>query len=94
MTMPPPGIPQAPPPFDAGNPLLSEQPAQLITAAMQTPAGQRLVLTIRTPSATVTVLLPGQDAKTWAAKLTETAEGMSSAGLIAANGNIPPPRPS
>ena len=50
MTMPLPGVPQAPPPFDAGNPLLSEQPAQLVTAVMATPAGQRLVLTIRTPS--------------------------------------------
>ena len=92
MTMPPPGVRRHRRRSTPGT-RCCPAAAQLVTAAMQTPAGQRLVLTIRTPSATVTVLLAGQDAKTWAAKLTETAEGMLSAGLIAANGNIPPPRP-
>lgn len=77
---------QAVPPFDAGNPLLGEQPAQMTTALIQTPAGQRLALTIRTPSATVTVFLAGPDAKAWAARFTCDAVGMSGAGLVAANG--------
>ena len=42
-----PEVPQVPP-FDTGNQLLSEQPSQLTTQLMDTPAGQRLVLTIRT----------------------------------------------
>ena len=54
-----PAAPAPPPPFDTGNTLLGEQPAQLVTAAVQTPAGQRLALTVRTPSATVTVFLAG-----------------------------------
>lgn len=81
-------IPAAPPPapFDAGNPLLAEQPAQLVTALVQTPLGQRLATTIRTPSATVTVFLAGIDAKAWAARLTTDSAGMSEAGLVAASG--------
>jgi hypothetical protein len=79
-----PAAPQPAAPFDAGNPLLAEQPAQLVTAVMQTPAGQRLTLTIRTPSATVTVFLPGKDAKAWAARLTQDAASMSAAGLVVA----------
>ena len=75
-------------PFDTGNPLLAEQPATITTAVIPTPLGQRLALTIRTPSATLTVFLGGADAKTWAAQLTRDAAGMSSAGLIAANGNV------
>ena len=46
-------------PVDTGNGLLSEVPAQVTTALMQTPHGQRLALTVRTASTTLTVLLPG-----------------------------------
>jgi hypothetical protein len=81
-----PAAPQPPAPFDAGNALLSEQPAQLVTAVVQAPAGQRLALTIRTPSATVTVFLPGKDAKAWAARLTQDAGAMSASGLVIAGG--------
>lgn len=44
-------------PVDLGNQLLGETPAQLATALLDTPAGQRLALTIRTASTTLTVLL-------------------------------------
>lgn len=74
----------APPPVDPGNQLLTETPAQLSTVLLDTPAGQRLAMTVRTTSATVTVLLAGADAKTWAAQLTGAAAGMSGAGLVAA----------
>lgn len=73
-------------PFDAGNALLAEQPAQLITAVVQAPAGQRLALTVRTPSATVTVFLAGKDAKAWAARLTQDSGAMSESGLVVAAG--------
>jgi hypothetical protein len=81
--------PPAPTPLDTGNTLLAEQPAQLFTAILPTPRGQRLALTIRTPSSTTTVLLAGADAKTWAAVLTREAAKLSSTGLIAANGTVP-----
>src|SRR6266702_7637549 len=54
-----------PPPVDKGNGLLAETGAQLSTALVQTPAGQRMVLTVRTSSATLSVFLQGNDAKTW-----------------------------
>jgi len=82
--------PAAPPPpatpFDAGNALLAEQPAQLATALVETPLGQRLATTVRTPSATVTVFLAGPDARAWAALLTKDSGAMSAAGLVVASG--------
>lgn len=81
-------MPQAVPPADPGNGLLGETPAQMTTAMVQTPAGQRLMLTIRTPSCTVTVFLAGQDAKAWAAQLARESGQMSTAGLVAANGHL------
>jgi hypothetical protein len=78
------------PPADPGNQLLCEQPAQLTTSLVLTPVGQRLAVTIRTTSATITVFLRGKDAKAWAAQLTRDAAGMSDAGLITGNGRIDP----
>lgn len=75
-------------PFDTGNTLLAEQPAQLLTTVIGTPAGQRLFVTVRTPSATQTVLLKGPDARTWAAALTKAADSMSASGLVVANGTV------
>ncbi len=77
-------------PFDQGNPLLAETPSQMTTVLLDTPAGQRLALTIRTPSATMTVLLAGKNAREWAAMLTRTADTMSASGLIVAGpGAVP-----
>jgi hypothetical protein len=89
--MPAPAVsaPAPPTPLDTGNTLLGENPAILFTALVQTPLGQRLAVTIRTPSTTLTVFLAGQDAKTWAANLATAAAPMSGAGLVAANGNVP-----
>jgi hypothetical protein len=69
---------------DAGNTLLGELPAQLTTDVISTAAGQRLVLTVRTPTTTLTVFLRGSDAKNWAAQLAAEAAAMSDAGLITA----------
>jgi hypothetical protein len=79
--------PDAPPPVDPGNQLLAETSAQLTTGLIQTPAGQRLALTIRTPSTTLTVLLQQGDARAWAAGILGAANQMSSSGLIVANGS-------
>ena len=76
--------PEQPAPVDAANGLLSEVPAQFTTALMQTPHGQRLALTIRTASTTLTVLLGAADARSWAGHITGAADQMSSAGLIVA----------
>jgi hypothetical protein len=75
-----------PPPVDQGNHLLAETPAQIATALLDTPRGQRLAMTVRTPTTTLTVLLGAADAKTWAALITREAAAMSGSGLIVANG--------
>lgn len=72
------------PPVDQGNPLLTETPAVLVTTLMDTPAGQRLAMTVRTTSATVTVFLGGTDAKAWGAQLGDAAGRMSASGLVVA----------
>lgn len=77
---------------DTGNQLLREVAAQLTTDVIDTPVGQRLVMTVRTTSATLTVFLGGKDAKTWAAQLSGAADMMSSAGLVVARGSVPDPK--
>lgn len=80
----------APPPVDPGNGLLSETPAQLFTSLIQGPGGQRMALTIRTPSTTLTVMLAKQDADAWARMIKQVADAMSGSGLIVApNGVVP-----
>lgn len=79
-------LPHGPAAADLGNPLLAAGPAQFATSYVDTAAGQMLMTTIRTSSATVTVFLDAAEAKEWAANLTEKASGMSSSGLVAATG--------
>lgn len=78
------------PAVDPGNGLLSEVPAQLTTALVTTPAGQKLAVTIRTTSATVTVFLGGADAKLWAQQLAKDAALVPGAGLVVARGAMLP----
>jgi len=89
MTVPPPA--PAGTPFDTGNPLLAEGPALMITAVIPSPTGQRLAVTVRTPSTSLTVFLAGADAKNWAAQLTRDAAGMSGTRLVVPNGGAPLP---
>jgi hypothetical protein len=85
----PAAMPQ-PLPVDAGNDLLGECPAALFLAVMEIPgAGQRLAVTIRTASTTLTVLLNRDDAKLWAANIARGAAQMSAAGLVIAGGVQP-----
>lgn len=76
-------------PADMGNGLLAETPANLTTSLANTPSGQRMVMTIRTPSATVSVFLNGQDAQRWGDQIRGLAAQMSSAGLIVAGPGLP-----
>lgn len=69
---------------DLGNGLLAETPANLVTALVETPQGQRLALTIRTASTTLTVLLGAADAHTWSGQVAAAADQMSQSGLIVA----------
>ncbi len=87
---------QQPPPVDPGNPyvLAGEYPAIMTLTGINTPVGQRLLLTIRCGPATLTVLLNRDDAKAWAAQLDSAASSMSGL-IIAGPGQIragfPPP---
>ena len=78
------------PPWDEGNALLAEQPSQLTTSPMDCPQGQRLCLTVRTTSATISVLLSKAEAAAWGARISSDAAGMSGSGLVVANGALKP----
>lgn len=86
MTTPLPPGPEVP--VDTANQLLGETPARFLTSLIETAAGQRLALTIRTSSTTLTVLLGAADAKTWAALFSGAAAAMSQSGLIVSNGRL------
>ena len=73
------------PPIDTGNQLLSEVPATFSATPVNGPGGQRLALTIRTASTTLTILLIKDDAGRWRDVMTEGIGKMS--GLIVPNGS-------
>jgi hypothetical protein len=75
------------PPVDPGNAILNEGPAIMMATPVNTAAGQRLALTIRTPQVTLTILLIKDDAGRWRDTMTEGIGKMS--GLILANGSLP-----
>jgi hypothetical protein len=76
--------PPQPPPFDPGNQLLGETPAQITTALVDTPRGQRMALTVRTGSTTMTVFLSRDDAHAWAQAINTSAGQMSGLLLVGA----------
>jgi hypothetical protein len=79
---------------DIGNPLLAQVPIKMDTGSMWQPGGggQVAVVTIRTASTTLTLLLDPEHVKTWAKLFAGLAESMSSTGLIVAgNGQVGPP---
>jgi hypothetical protein len=79
---------------DPGNPLLAQVDVKLDTGTMwQAGAGGQIgVVTIRTASTTLTLMLTPEHVKTWAKLFTGLAESMSGSGLIVANGGqIGPP---
>jgi hypothetical protein len=79
-TAPPAQVPY----FDEANPWRASQlPAQLVTGLIQTPTGQKAVLTIRQPGSTATVLIDKDDVAKWRDQIASLYGQMS--GLI-----IPP----
>jgi hypothetical protein len=68
------GVPVA----DPGNRLLMPVPAELFTAILDGPDGsQKMALTIRTASTTLTVLLAAAAARVWGSRITAEAGNMS-----------------
>jgi hypothetical protein len=69
--------------FDAGNSLLAERPAAITTSHLAMPGHpERVCLTIRTETTTLTLLLAKADALSWAAQLKTEAGQLSGSGLI------------
>jgi phosphodiesterase/alkaline phosphatase D-like protein len=79
-------IPQAVPPIDPANQLLGPVNAELTVGVANTTEGQRLILTIRTPSTTNTVFLTRDDAVNWAQVIQSNAAGMSGLVVVGAGG--------
>lgn len=77
------------PPVDPGNHLLGPCPAVLTTSPVDTPDGQKLALTIRTNSTTLTVLLGKLDVDAWKDQLTRDVARMAGSKLITAPGPLP-----
>lgn len=78
------------PPFDQGNPfvLSMELPATMSAVQVNGSNGPRLLVTIRSGGATLTIAMPKDDVRTWAAYLAAEAGKMSS--LIVAAPGLPP----
>lgn len=83
MTMPP-GPGEMPPVVDEGNALLAPGPATLTTGMN----GSMGLITIRTPTTTLTVQLPKADVLSWGTMIVELGDSMEggSALLIATPG--------
>lgn len=69
-----------PPPMDPGNRYISEVPAELTCGVANTPGGQRLLLTVRTTSATLSVFLDKTTGEQWRDIIAKELSSMS--GLI------------
>jgi hypothetical protein len=83
MTMPPAVMPD---PVDVANTLLAPGPATLTTGIN----GQMGLITIRTPTTTLTVQLPKADMLSWGKMITELGEQMTGGSplLVAAPGTV------
>lgn len=77
--------------LDAGNPLLGPCAARLETGTLAVSGSQLGVVTIRTASTTLTVLLKAADVKVWAKLLTGLGDSMSSSGLTVVSESLLPP---
>lgn len=81
--------PNQPPAADPGNPFLSIGPCSLTTTVIDTPAGQRMMATVRTPSTTLTVFLEKKDAEDWERVIKSEREKMTSLVVAPANIKLP-----
>lgn len=81
MTMP---HPQAPQLIDGGNALLNRTPFTMSTGSIETPDGRLGVLTIRTPSTTLTLFGQAEDFRNHATLLSDLAGKLEGNGLVQA----------
>ena len=70
--------------FDAGNLLLAESPAHL--AVTVSPDRTRLMVTVRTPSTTLSVMLDKACAAEWGSSISEGARELAGPGLNGQHG--------
>jgi hypothetical protein len=84
--------PQSVPPFDPANPYLQPVPVMVTMVVVDTPQGQRLGLTFRTPDATFTVFTDKQTGQQWHSMMGSHLEQMTSLTLAPANATLPPLR--
>jgi hypothetical protein len=77
---------------DLANDLLGPTPAELTTASAMCPDGvRRGVMTIRTPSTTLTVYLTRASMLEWARQMNTTAAGIPAIAVADANGKAAGP---
>ena len=75
--------------LDPNNPLLATGPAQLDTGIIEAPDTGRLgVLTVRTNSTTVSVMMNGADLETWIGVLENLKREMDGKKVIAATPEV------
>lgn len=77
------------PPADPGNVLLTEVPSELSTTVIDTPNGQRLMVTVRTPSTTLTLFLQKQMGESWIEVIQTSVDQMTSLTIAPANIKLP-----
>lgn len=77
------------PAADPGNLFLSIGPCSLSTTIVDTPAGQRMMATIRTGSTTLTVFLEKHDAEEWENVINSERVKMTSLVVAPANVRLP-----
>jgi hypothetical protein len=63
--------------YDEGNRLLEETRSELTTGQIATPHGNRLVITVRTTTATVTAVVGPEEAALWAKAIQAAADKFS-----------------
>lgn len=80
------------PAADPGNPFLTSGPCGLTSAVIDTPQGQRLMLTARTGSTTLTVFLEKEHGQQWVNVIQESLGKMSSLVVAPANTQVGPLR--
>jgi hypothetical protein len=81
------------PPFDPGHPAVGGTQAWLSTDVRDSPNGQVLILTIRVPNATTTVVLGKDDAEAWDRQIHAAVGGMSGLILAPPGATLAPFRP-
>lgn len=84
---------------DLGNQLLAQVPSRLDTGSISGPAGKTGVLTFRTASTTLTLLVTAEDLRTWSGLMSDLASELgggltvaSAADVAALNANGHHPR--